>query len=150
MILEGAFYSKYMLLPDYSGNMYAYDYSTCSQKRKWENSYNLAEDNSGNVYYMYVGKSPTGTYYDPKIRIFNGNSDSDEYGYGTAFSEDTNFSHTKLFDAYYDSTADIYWVAYAYWSNSAKKLYLCKKTDKYAEVTKTVGNFPFSSACIAT
>ena len=152
MILEGqtAYYSKYMLFSDYSGNMYAYDYSTCSQKRKWENSYNLAEDNSGNVYYMYVGKSPTGTYYDPKIRIFNGNNDSDEYGYGTAFSEDTNFSHTSLFDAYYDSTTDTYWVAYAYWSNPGKKLYLCKKTDKYASITKTVGDFPFASACIAT
>ncbi|MDO5774996.1 MAG: hypothetical protein Q4P16_11865 [Spirochaetales bacterium] len=150
MILEGIFYSKYMLFSDYSGNMYAYDYSTCSQKGKWENSYNLAEDNSGNVYYMYVGKSPQGVFYDPEIRIFNGNTNSKEYGYGAAFSEDTNFSHTKLFDAYYDSTTDIYWVAYTYWSSSEKKLYLCKKTDKYAAITKTVGNFPFSSACIAT
>ncbi|WP_297647850.1 hypothetical protein [uncultured Treponema sp.] len=152
MILEGqtAYYSKYMLFSDSDDNMYAYDYSTCTQKRKWENSYNLAEDNSGNVYYMYVGKDSQGYYYDPEIRIFNGNTDSKEYGYGTAFSEDTNFSHTRLFDAYYDSTTDIYWVAYAYWASSEKKLYLCRKTDKYAKITKTVGQFPFSCACIAT
>ena len=34
MILEGVFYSKYMLFRDYSGNMYAYDYSSCAEKKE--------------------------------------------------------------------------------------------------------------------
>ena len=145
MILEGIFYSKYMVFSDYSGNMYAYDYSSCAEKKKWVlsssvGSYsNFAETNNG-IYYMYVGKN--GDYYtDPVIRSF---ADTDKYDY-TLPNNDSDY-----FDAYYDSTTDIYWVAYAYWSNAEKKLYLCKKTDKYAEIRKSGTTFPFSSACIAT
>ena len=148
MILEGqtAYYSKYMLFFDSDGIMYAYDYSTCSEKEKWEYSYNLAEDNSGNVYRMYVAVTSQGYYGTPQIKKF---TDTDSYELNFS-SDDTNFSHTSLFDAYYDSTTDIYWVAYAYWSNSEKKLFLCKKTDKYAEIKEDSATFPFSSACIAT
>ena len=152
MILEGVFYSKYMLFSDYSGNMYAYDYSTCAEKKKWALSNNVAaysnfaETNNG-IYYMYVAKDSQGYDGTPQIKKF---ADTDSNEYELVFSSDTNFSYTKLFDAYYDSTTDIYWVAYTYWSSSEKKLYLCKKTDKYAAITKTVATFPFSSACIAT
>ena len=146
MILEGVFYSKYMLFRDYSGNMYAYDYSSCAEKKKWALSSsvvsysNFAETNNG-IYYMYVGKNESGTYYDPVIRSF---ADTDKKNYTLPNNS------SDYFDAYYDSTTDIYWVAYAYWSDSAKKLYLCKKTDKYAEIIKSGVTFPFSSACIAT
>ena len=146
MILEGVFYSKYMVFSDYSGNMYAYDYSSCAEKKKWALSSsvvsysNFAETNNG-IYYMYVGKNESGTYYDPVIRSF---ADTDKKNYTLPNNS------SDYFDAYYDSTTDIYWVAYAYWSDSAKKLYLCKKTDKYAEIIKSGVTFPFSSACIAT
>ena len=146
MILEGVFYSKYMLFRDYFGNMYAYDYSSCAEKKKWALSSsvvsysNFAETNNG-IYYMYVGKNESGTYYDPVIRSF---ADTDKKNYTLPNNS------SDYFDAYYDSTTDIYWVAYAYWSDSAKKLYLCKKTDKYAEIIKSGVTFPFSSACIAT
>ena len=146
MILEGIFYSKYMLFSDYSGNMYAYDYSTCTEKKKWALSSsvayysNFAETNNG-IYYMYVGKDDSGKYFPPVIRSF---ADTDKKNYTLPNN------NSDYFDAYYDSTTDIYWVAYAYWSDSAKKLYLCKKTDKYAEIRKSGATFPFSSACIAT
>ena len=146
MILEGVFYSKYMLFRDYSGNMYAYDYSSCAEKKKWALSSsvayysNFAETNNG-IYYMYVGKDDSDAYSPPEIRSF---ADTDKKNYTLPNNS------SDYFDAYYDSTTDIYWVAYTYWSNSAKKLYLCKKTDKYAEIIKSGATFPFSSACIAT
>jgi len=146
MILEGVFYSKYMLFSDYSGNMYAYDYSTCTEKKKWALSSsvayysNFAETNNG-IYYMHVGKNDSGIYSAPVIMSF---TDTDKKNYTLPNN------NSDYFDAYYDSTTDIYWVAYAYWSDSAKKLYLCKKTDKYAEIIKSGVTFPFSSACIAT
>ena len=146
MILEGVFYSKYMLFRDYSGNMYAYDYSRCAEKKKWALSSsvayysNFAETNNG-IYYMHVGKDGSGIYSPPVIMSF---TDTDKKNYTLPNNS------SDYFDAYYDSTTDIYWVAYAYWSDSAKKLYLCKKTDKYAEIRKSGATFPFSSACIAT
>ena len=144
MILEGVFYSKYMLFSDSDDNMYAYDYLTCTEKKKWKDSYNLAEDNSGSVYRMYVAVGET-----PQIKKFTDtDTDSNEYEYKLDFSsDDTNFSHTRLFDAYYDSTTGIYWVAYA---NSKKELFLCKEANRYAEIKEDSAGFPFSSACIAT
>ena len=146
MILEGVFYSKYMVFSDYSGNMYAYDYSSCAEKKKWVLSNNVAEysnfaETNDGIYYMYVGKDNSGIYSDPVIKSF---ADTDKKNYTLPNNS------SDYFDAYYDSTTDIYWVAYAYWSDSAKKLYLCKKTDKYAEIIKSGATFPFSSACIAT
>ena len=149
MILEGIFYSKYMLFSDSDDNMYAYDYLTCTEKKKWKDSYNLAEDNSGSVYRMYVAVGVQGYYETPQIKKFTDtDTDSNEYEYKLDFSsDDTNFSHTRLFDAYYDSTTGIYWVAYA---NSKKELFLCKEANRYAEIKEDSAGFPFSSACIAT
>ena len=57
MILEGIFYSKYMLIPDYRGWItYAYDYSTCTEKKIWSTNSNspqyshFAESNDGSIY----------------------------------------------------------------------------------------------------
>mgnify|MGYP007005902854 CR=1 FL=1 len=103
MILEGVFYSKYMLFRDYFGNMYAYDYSSCAEKKKWALSSsvvsysNFAETNNG-IYYMYVGKNESGTYYDPVIRSF---ADTDKKNYTLPNNS------SDYFDAYYDSTTDI-------------------------------------------
>ena len=145
MILEGVFYSKYMLFSDYSGNMYAYDYSSCAEKKKWALSSsvayysNFAETNNG-IYYMYVGKDEFGTYYDPVIKSF---ADTDKKNYTLSDGS------AKYFDAYYDSTTDIYWIAYADWGSSTNPLRLYKETTKYAEIKKP-STYPFSSACIAT
>ncbi len=146
MILEGIFYSKYMLFSDYSGNMYAYDYSSCAEKKKWTLSNNVAEysnfaETNDGIYYMYVGKDNSGIYYDPVIKSF---TDTDKYNYTL------DYGSAKYFDAYYDSTTDIYWIAYADWgSNTTNPLRLYKETTKYAEITKS-STYPFSSACIAT
>ncbi|WP_288303625.1 hypothetical protein [uncultured Treponema sp.] len=136
-----------MLFSDSDDNMYAYDYSRCAEKKKWALSSrvayysNFAETNNG-IYYMHVGKKDSGIYSPPVIMSF---TDTDKKNYTLPNNS------SDYFDAYYDSTTDIYWVAYAYWSSNAeKKLYLCKKTDKYAEIRKSGATFPFSSACIAT
>ena len=143
MILEGIFYSKYMLLPDSDDNMYAYDYLTCTEKKKWKNSYNLAEDNSGSVYSVYSPTDSQGYYITPTIRIF---SDTDREKCSLQFASD----HTDVFDAYYDSTTDIYWLANDVLSGAGQTLYLYNENNKYTGITKTVGQFPFSCACIAT
>ena len=109
MILEGIFYSKYMLLPDYSGNMYAYDYSSCAEKKKWDFKNNnpclyFAESNDGSIFYVqeyYNSANSTLTdYYSYK------------YDFNTNTSESTKLNGTNqgFFDGYYDSTTDIYWV----------------------------------------
>ena len=145
MILEGVFYSKYMVFSDYSGNMYAYDYSSCAEKKKWVLSNNVAyysnfaETNDG-IYYMYVGKDNSGIYSDPVIKSF---TDTDKKNYTLSDGS------AKYFDAYYDSTTDIYWIAYADWGSSTNPLRLYKETTKYAEIKKP-STYPFSSACIAT
>ena len=145
MILEGVFYSKYMLFRDYSGNMYAYDYSSCAEKKKWVLSNNVAEysnfaETNDGIYYMYVGKDNSGIYSDPVIRSF---TDTDKKNYTLSDGS------AKYFDAYYDSTTDIYWIAYADWGSSTNPLRLYKETTNYAEITKP-STYPFSSACIAT
>lgn len=145
MILEGVFYSKYMVFSDYSGNMYAYDYSSCAEKKKWALSNNVAEysnfaETNDGIYYMYVGKDNSGIYSDPVIRSF---TDTDKKNYTLSDGS------AKYFDAYYDSTTDIYWIAYADWGSSTNPLRLYKETTNYAEITKP-STYPFSSACIAT
>ena len=145
MILEGVFYSKYMLFSDYSGNMYAYDYSSCAEKKKWVLSNNVAEysnfaETNDGIYYMYVGKDNSGIYSDPVIKSF---TDTDKKNYTLSDGS------AKYFDAYYDSTTDIYWIAYADWGSSTNPLRLYKETTNYAEITKP-STYPFSSACIAT
>ena len=145
MILEGVFYSKYMVFSDYSGNMYAYDYSSCAEKKKWVLSNNVAEysnfaETNDGIYYMYVGKDNSGIYSDPVIKSF---TDTDKKNYTLSDGS------AKYFDAYYDSTTDIYWIAYADWGSSTNPLRLYKETTKYAEIKKP-STYPFSSACIAT
>ena len=145
MILEGqtAYYSKYMLFSDSDDNMYAYDYLTCTEKKTWKDSYNLAEDNSGSVYSVYSPTDSQGYYITPTIRIF---SDTDSEKCSLQFASD----HTDVFDAYYDSTTDIYWLANDVLSGAGQTLYLYNENNKYTGITKTVGQFPFSCACIAT
>ena len=143
MILEGVFYSKYMVFSDSDDNMYAYDYLTCTEKKKWKDSYNLAEDNSGSVYSVYSPTDSQGYYITPTIRIF---SDTDREKCSLQFASD----HTDVFDAYYDSTTDIYWLANDVLSGAGQTLYLYNENNKYTGITKTVGQFPFSCACIAT
>ena len=145
MILEGVFYSKYMVFSDSDDNMYAYDYSSCAEKKKWVLSNNVAEysnfaETNDGIYYMYVGKDNSGIYSDPVIKSF---TDTDKKNYTLSDGS------AKYFDAYYDSTTDIYWIAYADWGSSTNPLRLYKETTKYAEIKKP-STYPFSSACIAT
>ena len=109
MILEGIFYSKYMLFSDYSGNMYAYDYSTCTKKKKWGFENNnpclyFAESNDGSIYYVqeYYNSSQNALtdYYSYK------------YDFNTNKLESTKLNGTNqgFFDGCYDSATDIYWV----------------------------------------
>lgn len=120
MILEGIFYSKYMLLPDYSGNMYAYDYLTCTEKKTWSTGSNppqysyFAEGNDGSIYYTKLDQS-TSNY-----KIYNYNF--------TTNNEEIKFTITKtntgFFDGCYDSTTDIYWLIR---NTDGGNLYLYKK-----------------------
>ena len=50
MILEGFFYSKYIILEDASGNFHKYDYSTLADIGTIQTSYYPAEDINGNFY----------------------------------------------------------------------------------------------------
>ena len=109
MILEGVFYSKYMLFSDSDDNMYAYDYSRCAEKKKWDFKNNnpclyFAESNDGSIFYVqeyYNSANSTLTdYYSYK------------YDFNTNTSESTKLNGTNqgFFDGCYDSTTDIYWV----------------------------------------
>ena len=119
MILEGIFYSKYMLIPDYRGWItYAYDYSTCTEKKIWSTDSNspqyscFAESNDGSVYYTKLEQSTS------KYKIYNYNF--------TTNNEEIKFTiakNTGFFDGCYDSTTDIYWVI----RNANGNLYLYKK-----------------------
>ena len=109
MILEGVFYSKYMLFSDSDDNMYAYDYSTCTEKKKWDFANNnpclyFAESSDGSIYYVqeYYNSSQSALtdYYSYK------------YDFNTTTSKSTklNGANQGFFDGCYDSTTDIYWV----------------------------------------
>ena len=133
MILEGVFYSKYMLFSDYSGNMYAYDYSTCSQKRKWDFANNnpclyFSESSDGSIYYVqeYYNSSQSALtdYYSYK------------YDFNTTTSKSTklNGANQGFFDGCYDCTTDIYWVireAVDSYNLSSYTLYLYKDGSGY-------------------
>ena len=133
MILEGVFYSKYMVFSDYSGNMYAYDYSSCSQKRKWDFANNnpclyFAESSDGSIYYVqeYYNSSQSALtdYYSYK------------YDFNTTTSKSTklNGANQGFFDGCYDSTTDIYWVireAVDSYNLSSYTLYLYKDGSGY-------------------
>ena len=117
MILEGVFYSKYMLFSDSDDNMYAYDYSTCTEKKTWSNypqySY-FAEGNDGSIYYTKLDQS-TSNY-----KIYNYNFTTNNEGIKFTITK----TNTGFFDGCYDSTTDIYWLIR---NTDDGNLYLYKK-----------------------
>ena len=124
MILEGIFYSKYMLLPDYRGWItYAYDYSTCTEKKTWSTDSNspqysyFAEGNDGSIYYTKLDQS-TSNY-----KIYNYNFTTNNEGIKFTITK----TNTGFFDGCYDSTTDIYWVV----RNGSSNLYLYKDGSEY-------------------
>ena len=111
MILEGqnAYCSKYMLIPDSGGNMYAYDYLTCTEKKNWPcNSFPclyFAESNDGSIYYVKQNyNSNLGIYDNYYTWKYNFNTDKAE---SEIVVQNIN---AGFFDGCYDSTTDIYWV----------------------------------------
>ena len=121
MILEGVFYSKYMLLPDYRGWItYAYDYSTCTEKKTWSTDSNFpqysyfAEGNNGSIYYTKLDQS-TSNY-----KIYNYNFTTNNEGIKFTITK----TNTGFFDGCYDSTTDIYWLIR---NTDGGNLYLYKK-----------------------
>ena len=121
MILEGVFYSKYMLLPDYRGWItYAYDYSTCTEKKTWSTNSNspqysyFAEGNDGSIYYTKLDQS-TSNY-----KIYNYNFTTNNEGIKFTITK----TNTGFFDGCYDSTTDIYWLIR---NTNGGNLYLYKK-----------------------
>ncbi|WP_288569613.1 hypothetical protein [uncultured Treponema sp.] len=121
MILEGIFYSKYMLLPDYRGWItYAYDYSTCTEKKTWSTDSNspqysyFAEGNDGSIYYAKLDQS-TSNY-----KIYNYNFTTNNEGIKFTITK----TNTGFFDGCYDSTTDIYWLIR---NTNGGNLYLYKK-----------------------
>ena len=94
MILEGqtAYYSKYMILTDYSNTKYIYDYPSCNKSSKsvsFGTSYNTVEDNNGQIY--HIEGSNLYKDNDSVLQI------------STASSLIKN-------PLYYDSTTDTYWI----------------------------------------
>ena len=120
MILEGVFYSKYMLFSDSDDNMYAYDYSTCTEKKTWSTGSNspqysyFAEGNDGSIYYTQLDQS-TSNY-----KIYNYNFTTNNEGIKFTITK----TNTGFFDGCYDSTTDIYWLIR---NTDGGNLYLYKK-----------------------
>ena len=121
MILEGIFYSKYMLLPDYRGWItYAYDYSTCTENKTWSTNSNspqysyFAEGNDGSIYYTKLDQSTS------KYKIYNYNFTTNNEGIKFTITN----TNTGFFDGCYDSTTDIYWLIR---NTNGGNLYLYKK-----------------------
>ncbi|WP_287054086.1 hypothetical protein [Treponema sp.] len=119
MILEGVFYSKYMLFSDSDDNMYAYDYLTCTEKKTWSTDsnspqYSFAEGNNGSIYYTKLDQS-TSNY-----KIYNYNFTTNNEGIKFTITK----TNTGFFDGCYDSTTDIYWLIR---NTDGGNLYLYKK-----------------------
>ena len=120
MILEGVFYSKYMLFSDSDDNMYAYDYLTCTEKKTWSTDSNspqysyFAEGNNGSIYYTKLDQS-TSNY-----KIYNYNFTTNNEGIKFTITK----TNTGFFDGCYDSTTDIYWLIR---NTDGGNLYLYKK-----------------------
>ena len=131
MILEGqnAYCSKYMLIPDSGGNMYAYDYLTCTEKKNWPcNSFPclyFAESNDGSIYYVKQNYNSSLDIYDNYYTCkYNFNTDKDE---SEIVVKNIN---AGFFDGCYDSTTDIYWVIReAVDSNNLSSYTLCLYKD---------------------
>ena len=97
MILEGqtAYYSKYMILTNYSNTKYIYDYPSCNKSSKSVSfgtsySYNTVEDNNGQIYH---------------IKDSNLYKDDD---YVLKINDASNLIRNPL---YYDSKTDSLWLA---------------------------------------
>ena len=131
MILEGqnAYCSKYMLIPDSGGNMYAYDYLTCTEKKNWPcNPFPclyFAESNDGSIYYVKQNYNSSLDIYDNYYTWkYNFNTDKDE---SEIVVQNIN---AGFFDGCYDSTTDIYWVIReAVDSNNLSSYTLCLYKD---------------------
>ena len=94
MILEGqtAYYSKYMILTDYSNTKYIYDYPSCNKSSKsvsFGTSYNTVEDNNGQIYHIEGSN-----LYKDNVSVLN-------------ISDTSNLIKNPL---YYDSKTDTYWI----------------------------------------
>ena len=133
MILEGqnAYCSKYMLIPDSGGNMYAYDYLTCTEKKTWSTDSNspqysyFAEGNDGSIYYVKQNYNSSLDIYDNYYTCkYNFNTDKTE---SEIVVKNIN---AGFFDGCYDSTTDIYWVIReAVDSNNLSSYTLCLYKD---------------------
>ena len=111
MILEGqtAYYSKYMILTNYSNTKYIYDYPSCNKSSKSVSfgtsySYNTVEDNNGQIYH---------------IKDINLYKDDDSI---LNISGTSNLIKNPL---YYDSKTDSLWLA-SFESNFAVKFLVFK------------------------
>jgi len=113
MILEGAFYSKYILFNDYDYNLYAYDYSTCTERWSKQKSYYPEENNDGYVYYY----SSSGIYC----------TENDKHRY----------IETAIKNSYYDRSADKFWIINVYYENSKYNFYLMDSTNEGQGIYKT-------------
>ena len=111
MILEGqtAYYSKYMILTNYSNTKYIYDYPSCNKSSKSVSfgtsySYNTVEDNNGQIYHI-----KDSNLYKDDDSILN-------------ISGTSNLIKNPL---YYDSKTDSLWLA-SFESNFAVKFLVFK------------------------
>ena len=111
MILEGqtAYYSKYMILTNYSNTKYIYDYPSCNKSSKSVSfgtsySYNTVEDNNGQIYHI-----KDRNLYKDDDSILN-------------ISGTSNLIKNPL---YYDSKTDSLWLA-SFESNFAVKFLVFK------------------------
>ena len=126
MILEGqtAYYSKYMILTDYSNTKYIYDYPSCNKSSKsvsFGTSYNTVEDNNGQIYHIKDSNlykdddsvlqidtssliknplyydSKTDTYWIGLEKFINFYLQNSENSYNTSFNRNLNASKGESF-----------------------------------------------------
>jgi len=113
MILEGAFYSKYILFNDYDSNLYAYDYSTCTENWSKQKSYYPKENNDGYVYYY----SNQGIYC----------TENDRHRY----------IENSIEGSYYDRSADKFWILNVLYENSKYNFTLMNSTNEGDSIFNT-------------
>ena len=126
MILEGqtAYYSKYMILTDYSNTKYIYDYPSCNKSSKsvsFGTSYNTVEYNNGQIYHIKDSNlykdddsvlqidtssliknplyydSKTDTYWIGLEKFINFYLQNSENSYNTSFNRNLNASKGESF-----------------------------------------------------
>ena len=111
MILEGqtAYYSKYMILTDYSNTKYIYDYPSCNKSSKsvsFGTSYNTVEDNNGQIYHIEGSN-----LYKDNDSVLN-------------ISDTSKLIKNPL---YYDSKTDTYWIGL----ENVRNFYLQNSVNSY-------------------